>query len=550
MKRIIYILTVLSGLYFASCNDKFLDKMPDNRTELKTPEQITQLLVDGYSTANYAVLGELSSDNVVDNNAPDAVGNRYNVTPWNKIDDEIFAWDDAVSDNQQDSPTDVWEGAYHAIAVANAALEAIETLKSQGVDSTKLSAAKGEALLIRAYHHFILVNIFSMAYRNDALSAQDPGIPYITKPETKVIEIAERNSVTDVYRNIEKDLLEGLPLIDDTNYDIPKYHFNKQAAYAFAARFYLFKRNYDKVIEYANLALGPNPATLMRSWNVAYPTATAEMYGQIDAKLNCNFMLIPTLSWLERVYSAGPRYTINGDAANGTIFGKGPTWNNYNYHPCYSGRLYISNQGQMLGVFFLAACGEIFEYTDKIAGIGYGHIVRTEFTAEETLLCRAEAYIFKNMLPNALVDLKIWDDARKDLPIPRTFLVLTDSLIQTFYNPTRTLFVKQLNTEKMDPEWKIASDTTNRYLQCLLHFRRLETISSGMRWFDIKRFGIEITHKIGTTRVETLVWNDPRRALQLPVEVIAAGMDPNVRMELPPDNSAILSSTPCEIESN
>ena len=30
-----------------------------------------------------------------------------------------------------------------------------------------------------------------------------------------------------VYEMIEKDLLEGLPLIEDKAYTVPKYHFNK-----------------------------------------------------------------------------------------------------------------------------------------------------------------------------------------------------------------------------------------------------------------------------------------------------------------------------------
>ena len=67
------------------------------------------------------------------------------------------------------------------------------------------------------------------------------------------------------------------------------------------------------------------------------------------------------------------------------------------------------------------------------------------------------------------------------------------------------------------------------YLQCLMHFRRIETIFDGYRWFDIKRYGIEVTHKIGRSRVEVLTINDPRRALQLPSEVIAAGIAGNVR---------------------
>ena len=67
------------------------------------------------------------------------------------------------------------------------------------------------------------------------------------------------------------------------------------------------------------------------------------------------------------------------------------------------------------------------------------------------------------------------------------------------------------------------------YLWCVLHFRRIETVLTGLRWFDVKRYGIEITHKIGTNRVETLTTFDPRRAFQVPIEAISSGLEPTPR---------------------
>ena len=58
-------LTALS-LTVSSCND-FLDTMPDNRTELDTPEKITKILVTAYPTTNWNMIAEFSSDNTDDN---------------------------------------------------------------------------------------------------------------------------------------------------------------------------------------------------------------------------------------------------------------------------------------------------------------------------------------------------------------------------------------------------------------------------------------------------------------------------------------------------
>lgn len=522
------------SLVLSGCSD-FLDKVPDNRAELSTGSQIRDLMKTSYPMGNIAMIAELSGDNFIDNNSPDAKGNYFHLSSFDRTTDEIFAWEDIVSAQNQDSPSDLWQSSYHSIAACNHALEAIAKLEPDA-EPGSLNPQKGEALVLRAYNHFVLVNMFAQAYRDKQLSLNDPGIPYVTEPERTVFVQYERMSVAEVYDLIEKDLLEGLPLINDELYEVTKYHFNQKAAYAFAARFFLFKRDWDNVIKYASLALGDQPKGLMRDWSISYVTASAFIYGWINSTNQCNFLLLPTNSLYNRIY--GYRYGHNRDALSGVLEGSGPTWSGS--HPCYRGRLYISGS-QDYGVFILNT-GELFEYSDKVAGIGYPHVVRAEFTAEETLLCRAEAYVHKNQLANALADLQCWDDSRKNTPTTTesssVFKKLTPELIKSFYTPQQPLYYKQLNNTVMSPEFVI-SDEQLPYIQCVLHFRRLENIFTGLRWFDLKRYGIEVTHKIGKTRVETLTPLDGRRAIQLPAEVIAAGIESNVRVVTPNTNEII-----------
>lgn len=527
--HVYYIAAILLALNFSSCSD-FLDKIPDTRVELNTPEQLRLLLVNGYSTANISLVGEMSSDNMIDNNSPDENGNRYNLSSADRMDDELFAWEDVVSSIGANSPSSVWEGCYRAIAVANAVLDRIPYFEEQG-RGQEVQAHKGEALLIRAYNHFVLANIFCLQYRGEELSQSIVGIPYITAPETTVFVHYERKNLAEVYKLIEADLLAGLPLIDDALYEIPKYHFNKKAANAFAARFYLFKREYDKVVKYADAALGTSgdASGMMRTlWGTTYVSYGAIIYAYISPESINNFLLVPTYSLFMRRFGER-RYTNNRDAADATLFGSGPTWSNYTYHPCYSGKLFLLG-GQEYGVVF-PKNGELFEYTDKIGGIGYAHEVRCEFTAEETLLCRAEAKLFLRDIDGAVADLKTWDDARQKTTTVNSMPDLTKNLITNFYVSSRSAIVKPVNTDLVCPSTLYrVTDEMMPFLQCVLHYRRLETIYDGFRWFDIKRHGIEITHKIGRDRIETLTWNDPRRALQIPTEVISAGLEPNLRV--------------------
>jgi hypothetical protein len=57
---------------------------------------------------------------------------------------------------------------------------------------------------------------------------------------------------------------------------------------------------------------------------------------------------------------------------------------------------------------------------------------------------------------------------------------------------------------------------------------------SRFRWFDVKRYGIEIYRRAIKNNklneiIDTMKKDDPRRAIQLPQSVIAAGVEANKR---------------------
>lgn len=540
--NIIKYIPLLGLVPLAACDD-YLDKTPDNRVIISTSEQMRQLMIDGYSNYNYSPICELGTDNIIDNNSPDETGNRYNLTYDSPADLEAYSWEDIVSDIQQDSPSSVWQGCYHSIAVCNNVLEAAARLENEG-KAAEVSAVKGEALVSRAYHHFILANIFALHYAGPELSKNIPSIPYMDKIEDKVSVNYPREDLASVYGKIEADLEAGIPLIDDGIYEVPKYHFNRKAAYAFAARFYLYKRDYEKADYYATMALGGatgNPAGMMRTfWSKTFTTLDALVFAYCSAEEQSNLMLLPTISSWNR--KRGERFAINRDAANATIYGSGPTWSQWSFHPCYQGKLYLRGS-QDYGLMFPKA-GEIFEFTDKVAGIGHIHTIRCEFTAEEAILTRAEARLYMAAagvpsrsgqvytIDDAIADLRIWDKSRQNIPVPLTFPELTKDLIINFYQTKDPGFgiVKPLHIDEVNPSDTYAlTPAIEPFIQCALHFRRIETIEDGLRWFDIKRYGIEIEHKVGKDRVETLTLNDPRRALQIPTDVLSAGFTPNVR---------------------
>lgn len=561
--------TGLIGL--SSCSD-FLDTVPDTRVYLNTVEQLRELMVDGYIGTSYACVGELSSDNVIDNNSPSDAGVRYNRPSFAAADDQLYKWEAVTMGQDSDSPTGTWEGCYGAIAVCNAVLEKVDEFERTGVtyngpltadEKTKLAAVKGEALLSRAYHHFLLVNVFCMPYAGPELSKSLQGIPYVTAPETTVKPHYDRGTVAGVYENIEKDLLEGLKLVNDGIYEVPKYHFNKAAANAFAARFFLYKREYKKVVDYATEAFkGNDPETMLNDiWNNTsfYYISDIGRYNTSIKRPNVWMCFTSGTTFWRRFVMSG-RYACNREAKRATVQGPGPSWENCKYKnsktnetfsmlPCFNGYCGTAG-GQEYGLYFAGNSFEQFEYTDKIAGIGYCHGIRAEFTTEQTLLDRAEAYFFLGEKELAMADLYVWNEEhRNNASGDDRMTELTEDQIVKFYTKAQAKYVanvnrtdlkekygdstyfgiaKPINIDMICPsEEYVLTEELTPFIQCVQHFRRIETIHTGQRWFDIKRYGLAITHKFGMNQVFKLESGDPRYAIEVPASAISAGFDPN-----------------------
>jgi hypothetical protein len=500
---------------FASC-DKFLDEVPDNRTELDTDEKITKLLVSGYANHLFVLTTEMMSDNIDERESA--------LTSFSMLQDQMYAWSDIVEVGNE-SPKTVWERYYIAIAAANQALQTIEKLGNP----ERLNPQRGEALMIRAFHHFYLVNVFAKHY-SEKTGDKDLGIPYIESPETTVNPEYERIPVAEVYKKIDRDIEAALPLIDDNIYEAPKYHFNRKAAFAFATRFNLFYRKYDKVIQYANEVLGDNPAGILRDFS-NIPNLTKEQLplamDYIRPDHNANLLLMVCYSRIGVVfgnYGTGKKYMHSAYLAGTETNQASAPWGTYT-----SSMYRLPSLSYTSGYVTQPKMPYLFEYTDPVAGIGYTRTVYPALQSDEILLCRAEAYIMKENFESAANDLALWVSRHTTSSI-----TLTRDLINTYYeNLSYYTPYEPTPKKRLNPEFAITGEQEN-FLQCLLQIRRIETLFEGLRWFDVKRFGIVIYRRYldannAVTVQDSLSIDDPRRAIQLPQDVINAGLTPNPR---------------------
>jgi len=479
-------LLITTGL---SCK-KFLEKEPDNRAQINTPEKVSQLLGTAYPQANYQAFAETMTDNVADLGS----GGTDNV-----IHDPFYFVDS--KENQQDSPEFYWYSCYVAIAAANQALQTISKVDNPN----DYTAQKGEALVARAYGHFMLVNFFSKFY-DASTAATSPGIPYVTEPENVFIKQYDRKTVQHVYDMVEKDLLEGIPLIEDKVYNVPKYHFNKAAAYAFATRFYLFKKDYEKVIQYANLAVpGNNFATSLRGWNTTYKDITDvfELF-KIYAKAteSANLLLVETASVWSRYYYTN-RYAVDQNKISQIFPRPDPlTGGNFAF------ALYSLGDNQLV-----PKINEYFVKASVNAEIGFPYVMVPLFTVEEVLFNRAEAYTYTGNTSAAIADLNTYASTR----------------INNYSAAAHTITEADINLVFG------TSNIKDGLREAILYYKRAEFIHEGMRWFDILRYKLPVVHATsplpggGVTEIARLEPDDPRKVLQIPQSTSLAGLEPNPR---------------------
>jgi hypothetical protein len=77
--------------------------------------------------------------------------------------------------------------------------------------------------------------------------------------------------------------------------------------------------------------------------------------------------------------------------------------------------------------------------------------------------------------------------------------------------------------------------------------RRFELNFEGMRFFDLKRWGIEWSHVYGPDEIEyKMTWDDPRRAIEIPLEVQAAGLAASRPLVAPVPDSTYVQSLELE----
>lgn len=494
-KFLTYISTLSVLLIFSGCD--FLNQYPDSQanTEIDTLDKVAELLTGAYPQMSYFRFLELRTDNVGDK------GDDFDASLLNQA---MYYWNN-YSEEEVDSPKMYWIECYRGIAQANQALQSLAHYPDK--DNPRVQALYAEAFLIRAYLHFMVANIWAQTYQGKEQSQSIDGIFYMELPERNAIVNYKLETLEDTYRKIERDLEYGLALVRDEYYDRKIFHFNKKAAYAFAARFYAYTAQWQKVIDYASFVIGNQPQSTLAPYTLYETMTESQLLDFYSSEQNPGVLLKTTTESLWQQFYKTDRYGLSKskyDEVLARLNSKTlPQISGY-FRPIKSNS-YLSRYYPKF-VEFISAEGRLNStrghYTENVL-----------LSVEETMLYRIEAYAMLEQYDLAMNDLVTFANLKhqdRNSGLDITSLISELQIIDISIRNRILPFYRPLTQQQASIFYVVAE------------LRQMQFIHEGLRWFDICRFNLAVDRNIaGQPRASynILQPEDPRKVLNFPDEV-------------------------------
>jgi starch-binding outer membrane protein, SusD/RagB family len=227
--RNIFFIAIGTSFLFSSCKKKFL--------ELRPYDQIDQsqaiLNESDMATAVNGIYAQFRNANLFGRTIPlvgDLMADNVFISTQNS--NRYLPEFNYTYNSQSANQSGTWQSAYIAITRAN------QVINSNLPSSANVNQLKGEALTLRAIMYFYLVNYYARPYTDNPAGE---GVPIVLSydPFAK----PERNTVAEVYAQIDKDLADAFGFMTNTTKN--SSYVSKYVARAFQARVALFKGDWN-----------------------------------------------------------------------------------------------------------------------------------------------------------------------------------------------------------------------------------------------------------------------------------------------------------------
>lgn len=263
MKKINILLTALALIFATSC-DSFLDVKPSNQADSESSVQSAddaQIMINGlmskmagssYYGRNFIIYGDAKGGDVTTFSA----GNGG---------DGWYYFNHEPGSNSYEG---YWSTMYNCLLQANNIIKNVRVLKEAG--ATDVDSFLGQALTARALIHFDLVRLYGKPFNMDKTAY---GVPVVTEPVDAGAQLT-RNTVAEVYSQIEADLLEAAPLLDKAK---DNGFINYYANQAILSKVYMYMDEWNKALTAAEIVIDSNVYTPYTTSN--WVDSWAETFG-------------------------------------------------------------------------------------------------------------------------------------------------------------------------------------------------------------------------------------------------------------------------------
>ena len=232
MKKLTSILLIISLLVTTGC-DNFLDITPTGRVIPETAQDYRKLMTEAYylMPSSRGLTAFISDEIDMTSKNLDSYDKDTFLDLW--------LWNNV---NPSGSTTYFdWEKYYKMIFIANTVIENEKSI-TNGTEA-EINQIVGEAYMMRAYNHFILVNLYALPY-NSETATSSTGIPL--KLNSSMDEVLKPSSIAEVYASVLSDIDNAEKKLNVETWETGlNYRFNTLSVDALRSRVYLYMGRWE-----------------------------------------------------------------------------------------------------------------------------------------------------------------------------------------------------------------------------------------------------------------------------------------------------------------
>jgi hypothetical protein len=321
--------------------------------------------------------------------------------------------------------TGAWFSYYRLIDQANRVLEKVNVVTAAPEQEPKRNIIRGQMLAMRAIGHFGLLQAYCKNY-----NPTDPkGVPIML--ETNRLSRPARKSMGEAMAQIEADLDTAKVLLSDPNVVFSDTAMNRENVTAFHARIALYKRDYEKAIQYATDVINSGVTNLAPS------------------------------SSFERIWA---------DQSNEELLF----------------RVRYANSPTVGGLWTTSTLGKLISPSDKLTALYSETDIRRTAYIDDGLVAK---YLFSPAPGRGLLRVDL-----KAIRISEMYLIRAEAhaLKATPDLDAGTQDLNTLRTERIDGYTPESFPTASALMDAIIEERYKEFAFEGFRFYDLKRYNLPV----------------------------------------------------------